>query len=85
MILKERQCPVSCSTEAYRVPALCQTFYKGEKSDISHVLTWLLSIPKCPRARCHVLRGGGRVMASKCSLLAGDMGEVSNWCDPKIP
>lgn len=31
MILKERQCPVSCLTEAYRVLALCQTFYKGEK------------------------------------------------------
>lgn len=38
MSLKERQCPVSCLTKAYRMLALCQTFYKGEKSDINHVL-----------------------------------------------
>lgn len=58
--------------------ALCQTFYKGEKSDINHVLTRLLPIPECPQARCHVLQGGGYVTASKCSLLAGEVGESSS-------
>lgn len=47
------------------------------------MLTWLLPIPKCPRVRCHVLRGGGCVIASKFSLLAGEVGESSNRCDPK--